>query len=144
MTPRADEKKELCERGGQNIVLPLSVTCQKHGKTIYRLFSKRTLFCVSGISVHFDGKLQSNGVFCIKGKILQIKSPGRTATDAQLHLKVVRHEYNELIGAISCRTLYQDTFDFIPHNGKIKITISRANEIFLNQSLFRSNKAWLC
>ena len=57
-------------------------------------------------------------------------SPSKEANNANLHLTILRNEYDDDIGENIDRILYDDVFNYISHEGKKKTTIFLFNTIF--------------
>ncbi len=83
-----------------------------------------------GFRVLCNEKTLDEKKFKIYKKQLLIMSPPQTPNNTNLHLKILRNEYDDDIEANMERTLYEHTFNYVSHDGKKRITMISLNKIY--------------
>jgi len=77
----------------------------------------------AGFRVLCNGEQLNEKKFKIHQKQLLIISPSQSSKNTNLHLKVLRNEYDDEIERNTERTLYEHTFDYVSHDSKRRITM---------------------
>ncbi len=85
---------------------------------------------IAGFRVLCNGEKLNEQKFRIHQKQLFIISPSQSSKTTNLHLEILRNEYDDEIERNRERTLYEDTFNYVSHDSKRRITLISLNEIY--------------
>lgn len=117
------EPKQLCERGGEKITIPLSVKCGKRGKTSRNVDVQIPMeFSRPGFHISCNGSELTNRGFTMERKNLLITSLPRTEED-DLHLVITRSEHAETDSEQRATRLFDGYLPYVEH-GKVDLNRS--------------------
>ena len=114
--PDTVQPKELCELGGEKILVPLSTSCQKKG-TVPNVdhFRKIFLNISADFSIKFNGRAASKKEFTMERKTLSITSSAKDKEEDELHLIIDRTEYIQDASERKENTLYEEHLPYVTH-----------------------------
>ena len=121
------EPKQLCERGGEKITIPLSFKCGKRGKATRNIeVHNSTEFSCLGFHISCNGSELTYRGFAMEKKNLLITSLPRTEDD-DLHLVITRSEHAKTDSEQRATQLFDGYLPYVEH-GKVDL----------------SRNSWLC
>ena len=139
--PSTIEPKQLCEFGGERIVVPHSVKCPKKGRISGDAeVHMHTGFSSSGFQIFFGETRLPDRSFVMEKKTLVFKSPAKTE-DEDLHLIVARSDKVGNDPERRITELYNGYIPYVPH-GKHDFIVYLL-ECILNEFFSRRSSTYM-